>query len=482
MDTTISTAIKSRRGLVLAICCLSLLMVSMDATIVNVALPSIRVDLDASLRQLQWVIDAYTVVLASFLMLGGANADRYGRRRVFQFGMALFTLGSLLCSVSSDIGQLIAARVVQALGGSMLTPVAMSIVVHTFPEPKERARAIGIWGAVAGVSMALGPLAGGALTQGAGWHFIFWINIPVGILAIVLAARYIPESRAPQPRRADPIGQILLLACLGLFTYSLIESARLGLAATLSTLLLAAAAFAGLLIYEPRRREPLLDMRFFRSLPFSSATLIAVCMFAGLGAFLFLNSLYLQEVRGLAPARVGLYMLPMAAMVMIVSPVSGRMVGAYGARPSLAISGSMMTLSMLLLTRLAADTPMPQLLVTYALFGLGFGMVNAPVTYAAVSGMPRAQAGLAAAIATTSRQVGLALGVAMAGTLVGGGRVWSAGTWIDFPAATHPVWWILAASGLLVLALGLLATGSIGNASAARVAHLLEEQPAGAAS
>lgn len=452
-------------------------MVSMDATIVNVALPSIRIDLKASLSELQWVIDAYTVVLASFLMLGGANADRFGRRRVFQFGMALFTFGSLLCSVSAGIDWLIAARVVQALGGSMLTPVAMAIVVNTFPEPRERARAIGIWGAVAGVSMALGPLAGGALTQGASWHFIFWINIPVGLLAIMLAMRYVPESRAPRPRRPDPVGQGLLLACLGLFTYGLIESARVGVAATLSTLLLAGAAFAGLLVYEPRRREPLLDLRFFRSLPFSSATVIAVCMFSGLGAFLFLNSFYLQEVRGLEAARVGLYMLPMAAMVMFVSPLSGRLVAAYGARPSLAISGSMMTLSTLLLTRLAADTPMPQLLFTYALFGLGFGMVNAPVTYAAVSGMPRAQAGLAAAVATTSRQVGLALGVAMAGTLVGGSHAWGADAWAGYPAATHLVWWILAASGLLVLTLGLLATGPMGKASAARVAHLLEEQP-----
>jgi EmrB/QacA subfamily drug resistance transporter len=482
MDTIISPPGRPHRGLILAICCLSLLMVSMDATIVNVALPSIRIDLGASLRQLQWVIDAYTVVLASFLMLGGANADRYGRRRVFQSGMALFTVGSLLCSVAPSIGWLIAARLVQALGGSMLTPVAMSIVVHTFPEPKERARAIGIWGAVAGVAMALGPLAGGALTQGMGWHSIFWINVPIGLLAIVLAMRYVPESRAPQPRRPDPVGQGLLLAFLGLFTYSLIESATVGRAETLATLLLAAAAFVGILIYEPRRREPLLDLRFFRSLPFSSATAIAVCMFSGLGAFLFLNSLYLQEVRGLPAARVGLYLLPMAAMVVIVSPLSGRLVASHGARPSLLISGGMMIVSALLLTRLAADTPTPQLLMTYALFGLGFGMVNAPVTYAAVSGMPRAQSGLAAAVATTSRQVGLALGVAMAGTLVGGSRVWTSDAWVDYPAATHPVWWILVASGVLVLILGLLATGPRGKASAARVAYLLEEQAAGVSS
>ena len=467
-----------RQRLILAICCLSLLVVSIDATIVNVALPSIRADLDASLSGLQWVIDAYTVVMASFLMLGGANADRFGRRRVFQVGMAVFTLGSVLCAASGTIGWLIAARVVQALGGSMLTPVAMSIIVHTFADPKARARAIGIWGAVAGASMALGPLAGGALTQATGWHAIFWINVPVGLLAIGLTARYVPESRAPRPRRPDPIGQALLLVGLASLIYSLIESARSGAAATLAMFFVAAAAFAGLLAYEPRRREPLLDLRFFRSLPFASATVIAVCMFAALGAFLFVNSLYLQEVRGLAAARVGIYLLPMAAIVMLVSPLSGRLVAAYGARPSLVISGTMMSLSTLLLTRLAADTPVAELLGTYALFGLGFGVVNAPITFAAVSGMPRAQAGLAAAVATTSRQVGLALGVAMVGLLVGGRRSWSTSDWAGYPAATHPVWWILAGCGLLVLALGIIATGPLGQASAARVAHLLDDHPA----
>ena len=161
----------------------------MDATIVNVALPDIRRDLGASLSGLQWVIDAYTIVVASFLMLGGSTADRFGRRRVFQVGLALFTLGSLLCSVAVGVGSLVAARVVQALGGSMMNPVAMSIIVHTFVDPKARARAIGVWAAVAGLAMALGPLAGGALTQTLGWHAIFWINVPIGVIALWLTAR-----------------------------------------------------------------------------------------------------------------------------------------------------------------------------------------------------------------------------------------------------------------------------------------------------
>ncbi|MDR3414655.1 MAG: MFS transporter [Nevskia sp.] len=466
--------------MILATCCLSLLVVSMDATIVNVALPDIRRDLGASLTGLQWVIDAYTIVLASFLMLGGSTADRFGRRRVFRAGMALFTLGSLLCSLAPGVGWLVAARVVQALGGSMMNPVAMSIIVHTFSEPRARARAIGVWGAVAGASMALGPLAGGVLTQELGWHAIFWINVPIGALALWLTARYVPESRAPRPRRPDPVGQALLLTGLAAFACAVIESGR-GAVVAGGAALLAALAFAGLVAYERRRHEPLLDLRFFRSLPFSAATVIAVCMFAALGGFLFLNSLYLQEVRGLSAFRSGLSVLPAALAVMIVSPLSGRLVGTHGARPSLLVSGGMLTLSALLLAQLQAQTPLAVLLPVYALFGIGFGMVNAPVTFAAVSGMPRAQAGLASAVASTSRQIGVSVGVALAGALAGGPVGRGAGAWAGFTRATHPFWWILVGCGVLILLLGLLSTGARARASTERIAHLLQEPDAGAA-
>ncbi|NKF24779.1 MFS transporter [Solimonas sp. C16B3] len=465
----------ARRNLVLATCCLSLLVVSMDITIVNVALPAIRRDLGASLSGLQWVVDAYTIVLASFLMLGGATADRLGRRRVFQWGMGLFMLGSLLCSLAGSIGWLIAARVIQAVGGSMLNPVAMSIVVHTFPAPADRARAIGIWGAVAGISMALGPVTGGVLTHGFGWQAVFWVNLPIGALTMWLMARYVPESRAPKPRRPDPVGQLLLLTGLASLTYALIEGPRSGGLQAGGAALLAVAAFATLLVYEPRQQEPLLDLRFFHSLPFSSATLIAVSMFASMGAFLFLGSIYLQEERGFSAPVAGLCLMPMALAVMVLSPISGRMVAARGARPSLLISGTMLTLSALMLTQLAAETPLPLLLVAFGLFGCGFGMVNAPVTYAAVSGMPRAQAGLAAAVASTSRQVGVSLGVALAGSLVGSLHTPRHAVSSGFTEATHTVWWILTGCGVLIFGLGLLSTGARGHASAQRVAHLLEE-------
>jgi EmrB/QacA subfamily drug resistance transporter len=468
-----------RQNAVLATCCLSLFIVAMDATIVNVALPDIRRDLQASVSGLQWVIDAYTIVLASFLMLGGATADRFGRRRVFRIGMSLFAFGSLLCSLAPSIGWLVGARALQAAGGSMMNPVAMSIIVYVFTDPKARARAIGIWGAVAGASLALGPLAGGVLTQAFGWHAIFWINLPVCALALWMTARFVPESRSPHRRRPDPVGQALLLIGLGALVFAVIESGR-GAAVSGPAGGVAVLAFAGLIAYERRRHQPLLDVRFFRSPPFSAATIIAVSMFAAQGGFLFLTSLYLQEVRGLSPFEAGRCILPVAAAVLIVSPLSGRLVGAYGARPSLLVSGAMLSLSGLLLTHLQADTPLAILLPVFALFGIGLGMSNAPITFNAVSGMPRAQAGLASAVATTSRQIGVSVGVALAGALAGEAAGSDrAAAWAGFPRATHTFWWILVAAGAVIVVLGFLSTGEWARERTRRIAHLLEEPQGG---
>lgn len=484
MNTTISDSafapvpVPARQNVILAICCLSLLLVSMDATIVNVALPDIRRDLGASITGLQWVLDAYTIVLASFLILGGSTADRFGRRRVFQAGLALFTLGSLLCSLAVGVNSLVSARVLQALGGAMMNPVAMSIIVHTFVEPKSRARAIGIWAAVSGLAMALGPLAGGLLTQALGWHAIFWINVPVGLVALWLTARYVPESREPKARRPDPVGQALLLIGLATLVFAMIERGR-GWAA-IAAAFAAVLAFAALIAYERRRREPLLDIRFFHSLPFSAATVIAISMFAALGGFLLLNSLYLQDVRGLSALHTGIALLPMALAVMIVSPFSGRLVGTHGARPSLLVAGAMLTISAVLFAQLRTDTPLVQLLAAFAVFGVAYGMVNAPVTFAAVSGMPRAQAGIASAVASTSRQVGVAVGVALAGT-VAGNPAGDAAARASFAQATHAFWWIFAGLGVVIMLLAIVTTSSRGRASAARIAHLLQEPNAGAA-
>lgn len=478
MNTTVSPDGRSTThpNLILAICCLSLLMVAMDATIVNVALPAIRRDLGASISGLQWVIDAYTMVVASLLMLAGSMADRFGRRRVFQSGMALFMLGSLLCSLAPNIYGLAAFRVVQALGATMLNPVAMSIIANTFHEPKARARAIGIWGAVAGVSMALGPVIGGALTESIGWRSIFWVNLPVGAAAMLLAARYIPESKAPKPRRVDPIGQLLVFTILATVTYGVIEGPHAGWGSATIVGLFATAALAliALLVYEPRRHEPLIDVRFFRSAPFSSATVIAVCSFSAFSGFLFLNTLYLQGVRGLSAFQTGLCTLPLAAATILCSPLSGRLVGTYGTRPSLLASGIATIVSAVMMTQLTATTPLPWLLLTYVIFGVGFGMVNAPITNTAVSGMPKAQAGLAAAVASTSRQIGASLGVALAGTILG--------THMrdGFAEASHPFWWLMTGGGATVLLLGWMSNTGWARDTTRHAAHLLEEAPTGA--
>jgi len=462
-----------RRLLVLAICCLSLFIVGIDATIVNIALPSIQHDLHAPVSGLQWTVDAYTLVVASFLMLSGSTADRIGRRRTFQTGLALFTLGSLACSLAPGLGWLVAFRGLQALGGSMLNPVALSIITNTFTEPAERARAIGLWGSVFGLSMALGPIAGGALVSSVGWRSIFWVNIPVGVAALVLTALFVPESRAPRARRLDPVGQALIVVGLASLTYAIIEAPDAGWTSVriLVCFGLAVGALAGLIFWEPRREEPLVDLRFFRSVPFSGATLTAVCAFSALGGFLFLNTLYLQEVRGYSALHAGLYTLPMAAMAAAFSPISGRIVAVRGGRLPTVVAGLATIASGLMLTRLTRDTPSTWLIVSYVIFGLGSGLVNPPITNTAVSGMPRSQAGVAAGIASTSRQVGTALGVAVAGStavsaLHGPFR-------LGFAEASHVGWWIIAGCGVAITALGLITTSRWARATAEQTAERL---------
>ncbi|MFE2110012.1 MFS transporter [Kitasatospora sp. NPDC059463] len=468
---------RRRRQLVLAICCLSLFIVGLDNTVVNIALPQIQRDLDAPASGLQWIIDAYTLVLASLLMLFGSLADRLGRRRVFQTGLLVFVLGSLLCSLAPGLGWLVAFRAVQAVGGSMLNPVAMSIITNTFTEPRERARAIGVWGGVVGISMALGPLLGGFLVHAAGWPAIFLINVPVGLLAFLLTARYVPESRAPRARRPDPVGQLLMMVLLGCGTGAIIEGPAHGWTSPL-ILGLAAAALAALVafpLWERRVAEPLVDPRFFGSAPFTGATVTAVCAFASLGGFLFLNTLYLQDVRGYSPMEAGLWTLPMAGMMLVCAPLSGRIVGARGPRVPLVLAGLGLVASGLLLTRLAADSPPGLLLAAYGLFGFGFGFVNAPITNAAVSGMPRAQAGVAAAVASTSRQVGQSLGVAVIGTVVTSSVVGTVAS--GFAPASHAGWYIVAALGATIGILGLVTTSAWGTATATRVAARLGGDP-----
>nr|WP_083904317.1 MFS transporter [Nocardia cerradoensis] len=440
------------KTIVLVTCCLSLLISSMDATIVNVAIPTIRSDMDAPLSRLQWIVDVYTLTLASLLMLSGATADRFGRKRMFRIGLSIFALGSLLCSLAPDIDMLIGARFIQAIGGSMLNPIAMSIITTVFTGRIERARAVGVWGAVVGISTAIGPMVGGVLIDALGWQSVFWINLPICAVALVLTTVYVPESKSRTARGIDPLGQVLAVVVMFTLVFGLIEHrpAIFGITAV---------ALAGFLYTERRHRSPFIDLRFFRSVPFAAATVTAICAFAGLGAFLFSASLYLQGVRHYSAVHTGLLYLPMALAMLVCSPLSGRLVGRIGTRPSLVAAGILMTTAAALLTTLRPDTRIWQLVVMFAIFGAGFGTVNPPITTAAVSGMPMDRAGAASAVASTSRQIGVSVGVALCGLLSGAG-----------------LWWVVAALAAGVVVLGIAANTGWALRSRDRIAPLLEQK------
>jgi EmrB/QacA subfamily drug resistance transporter len=466
-----------RPWLILAICCMSLLIVGIDSTIVNVALPAIKSALGASLSGLQWAVDAYTLVIASFLLASGSTADRFGRRRVFQTGLALFTVGSLLCSLSTSVTELVIFRCVQALGGSMLNPVALSIISNTFTERRARARAMGIWGAVFGISLALGPVLGGLLVTGLSWRAIFWINIPIGVAAIVLTGLFVPESKAPKARRFDPYGQVLVIVMLASLTFGVIEGPDRGWSSPLIIVMFAVAAAAAisLVVVESRRFQPLLEVRFFRSVPFSGASVIAVLAFAILGGFLFVNTLYLQDGRGYSALHAGLLTLPMALMILIFAPISGRLVGSRGPRLPLLLAGVAAVAGLALLTQLSDTSSLTFLLVCYVLLGLAFGLVNAPISNTAVSGMPNSQAGVAASVASASRQTGSTLGVAVTGSIVAGAPA------AGLAAASHSAWVVLAACGFAILLLGYGSTSQSALATAGRVREMLDSDAPGLA-
>lgn len=467
-----------RRLLILAICCLSLFIVGLDNTIVNVALPTISRGLGASVSGLQWIVDGYTMVLASLVMSAGATADRFGRRQVFRTGLAVFTLSSALCSVAPSLGWLIAFRVLQAIGGSMLNPVAVSIISSVFQDRAERAWAIGTWVTMFGVSMALGPVFGGILTGTVGWRSIFWVNIPVGLAAIALVSRFIPESRGGTRRRLDLVGQVLVIIMLGSLIYAIIEGARTDWRETAIRGLfgLAGLALVALVLWELRRADPMIDPRYFRNLRFTGAVLVGICSFGSLGGFLFLSTIYLQDARGLSALHAGLHLLPTATAMALCPLLAAWLVARRGHRLPLTLGGLALMLSMVAMSRLTVSSGEISLIAAFTVFGIGLGMVDGQISHAAVSAMPPSQAGLASGIASASRQMGQALGVAVTGALVNaslhGGTVRT-----DFVAASRPAWLVLAGCGGLVFLLGLMATVGRSQHAAAPAAG---QPPAGA--
>jgi EmrB/QacA subfamily drug resistance transporter len=406
--------------LILCVCSLSLFMVTHDNTIVNVALPALQRQFHASVSELQWVADAYLLVIACFLLFAGSLGDRFGRRRVLRTGLVLFGAGSLACSLSPTLPLLILFRMLQACGGCMLNPNSLSIISNTFTEPRERASAIGFWGGVVGISTAAGPIVGGVLIDAIDWRAIFWVNVPVVVLTLVLLRLFVPESKSPKPRRLDPKGQLIAIVALGSLTYGIIEGPDRGWTdwLILTCFTIAGVGIAAFIAVERRQEQPLLDLRFFRSPPFSGAFTIAILAFIVLAGWLFLNTLYLQEVRGYSPLMAGVAALPATIVIVAVAPFSGRLVGRRGSRLPLCAAGALLAGGTALLILLRPETPYMLLAVAYLLIGLGFGAVNPPITNTAVSGMPLSQAGVASAVAGTARQLGSVLGVAVLGSVV----------------------------------------------------------------
>src|SRR6202167_2002855 len=458
-----------RRAIVLGVCCSALFMVGLDNTIVNVGLPEIGKSLHTNVAGLQWTVAGYTIVLASLLLFSGALADRIGRRTIFQVGLSLFTLGSWLCSLAPSLSWLIAFRILQGVGGSMLNPAALGIITNTFTGRGQRARAVGGWGGGFGLSMALGPVLGGVLVGTVGWRGIFWANIPVGLAAISLTALFVPDSKAPKSRRADPVGQILLIVMLGSLVYASIEGPARGWYSPeiFGFFALSVAALAVLLAYEPRRAEPMIDFRIFRSVPFAGANLTAVCAIAAMAGFLFLSTLYLPDVGGLSALQAGLTILQLPVVMAFCAPMAGRMVAKRGPRAPLVIAGAALTLSSAALSQLTGTTEHLYLIITYALFGVGAGMVSSPITNGVMSGVPKTQAGMASGMNSSSRQLGQSLGVAIVGSVLAASM---RGTLqAGFVQASHAGWGILTGGGYAVLLLGLVCTTAWAKATAARL-------------
>jgi EmrB/QacA subfamily drug resistance transporter len=404
---------------VLLTCCLALFISTLDNTVANVALPSIGRDLHTTGKALQWVVAAYVIMRGCLLLSAGALGDRYGRRRLFQAGLVVFGVGSALCSAAPSAGTLIAARVLQAVGGSVLVPSSLALITAAFPQRADRARAIGVWSATTGVSTGLGPVVGGVLVQGVGWRSVFWINLPIVGAAIALAARNVPESRDPGARPLDLPGQALVIVLLVALTSGFIQASDGDWTSgvVLGLLGLALVALAGFVALERRRENPLLDPALFRNPAFAGSAAIAVLAFIAFAGFLFVNVLFLQEVRGYSPVQSGLMLIPSTLFNVVLAPLSGRITAVRGPRLPVVLAGLLMAAGTLILAFAGRTVPVWVLLVAYALIGSGVGLVNAPITDAAVAGLPAARAGVAGAITSAFRQVGNALGVALLGSL-----------------------------------------------------------------
>jgi EmrB/QacA subfamily drug resistance transporter len=403
-------------------------MILLDITIVNVALPSIQSTLGVTPANLEWVVNAYVVALASLILVGGALGDRYGRKRVFLIGVAVFTAGSAACALAPDDPELIAARVVQGMGAAIMAPLTLSILVEAFPAER-RTTAIGIWAAVAGLGFGIGPIVGGVLIKLFDWSAIFWVNVPIGIAGVAITLAGVRESRDPVASTLDPLGALLAAAGLFLLTLGLIETnehAWLS-AHTLSLLGGGVICVAAFLIHEARTERPMVPLGFFRIGSFASASAIYGLMYLAFAGTFFFVTLFFQNVKGWSPLQTGLSWIAINVPFLAISPFAGRLVRRYGGA---AVSGVGLLLGgggMIGLARLQVDSSYSAAWPFYVLIGLGYGMAAPAVSSAAMGSIPPAHSGVGAGILNSSRQIGAALGLAVLGSLsvAAVSRAWS---------------------------------------------------------
>jgi len=417
----------NRKWWTLAAVSFGLFMIMLDNTVVNVALPAIQRDLGASLSGLEWIVSGYALTFAALMLTGGKLADLLGRRRVFVAGLAVFAGSSLACALAPSVGFLIGARIAQGVGAALMNPATLSIISATFP-PRQRGTAIGIWAGVSALALAIGPLVGGLLTEHVGWSSIFYLNVPIGILAIVASFLLIDESKdTTEGRRPDVPGQ--LTSAVGLFalTYALIEGNGFGWGTVriVGLFAIAAVALVAFVLLERHQRAPMLDVRLFRNGTFAGANvvllLVALAMF---GVFFFL-SLYMQNILGYSPVKAGAAFLPMTALIVVVSPLAGRLSDRLGSRLLLAGGMTLLALQLLYFSRLGVHESFWTLVPGMLLGGLGMPAVMAPASASALSGVPVDSAGVGSAVLNSSRQLGGSIGVALMGAIMAheiGGR------------------------------------------------------------
>jgi EmrB/QacA subfamily drug resistance transporter len=398
--------------------CTATFMLLLDITIVNVALPAIERSLDASFSDLQWVVDAYALGLATFVLTAGSLADLFGRKRLFMIGIALFTVASAACGLSNDALFLIVARAVQGLGGAIMFATALALISQAF-HGRERGTAFGLWGATVGAAVAIGPLAGGMLTSWLNWRWIFFVNIPIGIAAIVLSAAKLSESSDPEHSRLDPIGLVTLTSGLFCLILALIEGNSHGWTSTeIVSLLVAAVVLLGLFIAsQTRDRLTMIDLGLFRRPAFDGAQTTAFAISSSMFAMFLYLTLYLQNVLGLSPLETGVRFLPLSIVSFFAAPIAGRLSSRVPVRLLLGLGLGLVALSMWLMSGISVDSDWTTLLPGFIVGGIGIGMVNAPLASTAVSTVRVERAGMASGINNTFRQLGIATGIAALGAI-----------------------------------------------------------------